>query len=124
MGGILSVGSLACCFGSAACSAGCALCNACANSTLAKINYAIILVLTLIVSCIMLSPGLNGLLAKVPFCEQSKTPDSLLTKVEDFVGGGEKTRINCEGAIGYLAVYRVCFVVTLFFLVMAALMIR
>ena len=118
------MGSLACCFGSAACSAGCALCNACANSTLAKINYAIILVLTLIVSCIMLSPGLNGLLAKVPFCEQSKTPDSLLTRVEDFVGGGEKTRINCEGAIGYLAVYRVCFVVTLFFLVMAALMIR
>ena len=76
MGGILSLGSLACCFTSAACSAGCAMCpNACNHSTAAKLMYAVILLLTLIVSCIMLAPGVQSWLTNVPFCDNYE-PDS------------------------------------------------
>ena len=32
-------------------------------------------------------------------------------------------KVKCADAIGYLAVYRLCFVVTLFFLLMALIMI-
>lgn len=36
----------------------------------------------------------------------------------------EKLDINCEKGVGYLAVYRVCFSMTIFFVIMAIMMIN
>lgn len=58
----------------------------------------------------MLSPGLATAMNKVPFCETEQT-SSL-----QFVP--ETLKINCGIAAGYLAVYRLCFAMTLFFLFM------
>ena len=65
--------------------------------------YALLLLVATITCCIMLSPGLENELSKVPFCNSA----------------GE----GCKEVVGYLAVYRVCFAVTLFFIAMAAIMI-
>jgi len=73
------------------------------------------LLLGTITACIMLSPGLNSALQKVPFC--SGPSDSLVGIVTD------KLTVDCGAAVGYLAVYRLCFAMTLFFLFMALIMI-
>jgi len=55
----------------------------------------------------MLSPGLEAQLEKhVPFC-----------------GDGSLNLANCKNFVGYMAVYRVCFAVTIFFVTMGCLMI-
>eukprot|EP00095_Tigriopus_kingsejongensis_P010397 snap_masked-scaffold1565_size35505-processed-gene-0.0 protein:Tk10397 transcript:snap_masked-scaffold1565_size35505-processed-gene-0.0-mRNA-1 annotation:"hypothetical protein DAPPUDRAFT_303430" len=100
--------------------AGCSLCNLCQNATMAKLNYALILLFTLVVSCLMLAPGVQDWLTKVPFCEESTTT---MGQLAHFVPGSDHIKIRCADAIGYLAVYRVCFVVTLFFLLMGLIMI-
>eukprot|EP00096_Caligus_rogercresseyi_P000045 TRINITY_DN1011_c0_g1_i1.p1 TRINITY_DN1011_c0_g1~~TRINITY_DN1011_c0_g1_i1.p1 ORF type:complete len:452 (+),score=108.33 TRINITY_DN1011_c0_g1_i1:339-1694(+) len=118
MGGILSLGGgLACCFTSAACSL-CACCPSCSNSSSSRIMYGVILLLTMVLSCILLAPGLQEYLKNVPFCKGYETP-------LDGIPGIDSSFLqrNCENVTGYLAVYRVCFIVTLFFLVMALLMI-
>lgn len=106
MGGLLSlcsVGSLACCCGSAACSLCCSACPSCRNSTSTRIMYAVMLLLSTIVSCIMLSPKIETLLEKVPqLCEKTDT---------------------CKYAVGYLAVYRLLFALTLFFIAFSLMMI-
>lgn len=63
----------------------------------------------------MLSDGLQDLLKKVPFCENATTTASILIPTT--------TTIDCTNAVGYLAVYRVCFALLIFFLTMAAMMI-
>lgn len=47
----------------------------------------------------------------MPFCQNSTSylPDSVV--------------INCNAAVGYLAVYRICFVLTLFFALMSVVMV-
>lgn len=70
------------------------------------------LLLGTIAACIMLSPGLQDLLRKVPFCSNS-TSGYIPTSVA----------INCDQAVGYLAVYRICFILTCFFALMAVMMI-
>jgi len=122
MGGILSLTSLACCVSSSACGAGCALCPSCKNSSASRIMYGLLLLLTLVVSCVMLTPGIQDLLAKVPFCEESHSlTHAFMQKMAEV--GVTDLKIKCADAIGYLAVYRICFVVTLFFMMMALLMI-
>jgi len=130
MGGILSVGSLACCFGSAACSLCCAACPSCKNSTSARIMYALLLLLTTVVSCILLAPGLHEKLKSVPFCKDGdgggdNENSNFLDKVQDQFQESvtNSYQFNCADAVGYLAVYRLCFVVTLFFVLMSILMI-
>ncbi|CAL1288754.1 unnamed protein product [Larinioides sclopetarius] len=98
--GALTVGQLACCCGSAACSLCCSACPSCKNSTSTRIMYALMLLLTTVVSCIMLSPGLEDKLKNLPFCNET-----------------------CANAVGYLAVYRLIFALTLFFLMFSVLMI-
>jgi len=122
MGGILSLTSLACCFTSTACTAGCALCPSCKNSTASRIMYGLLLLVTVILSCLMLAPGVQEWLTKVPFCEESPT---FASKFLETIGdvGIKNVKIKCEDAIGYLAVYRICFIVTLFFLFMSLIMI-
>nr|CAG4648687.1 EOG090X07ET [Polyphemus pediculus] len=104
---------LACCCGSAACGLCCQACPSCKNSSSSRIMYAVMLLLGTITACIMLSPGLQSALEKVPFCQGS--PGNALTDSLKLV--------DCGAAVGYLAVYRLCFAMTLFFLFMALIMI-
>jgi len=66
--------------------------------------YALLLLLIMSLCCVLLAPGLQDNLASVPFCK----------------GAGEE----CKNAVGYLSVYRVCFITTLFFLLMSVMMIN
>ncbi|KAK3913228.1 Serine incorporator 1 [Frankliniella fusca] len=104
--GLCSAAQLACCCGSTACSL-CAACPACRNSTSTRIMYAIMLLLGTVVGCIMLAPGLQDQLKKVPFCE----------------GSVVSTGFDCSEAVGYLAVYRLCFALAIFYTLMCILMI-
>lgn len=117
MGAVLALctaGQLACCCGSAACSLCCSACPSCKNSTSTRIMYAVMLLLTTIVACIMLSPSLTDTLQKVPFCKNS-TGSS--------IGQSFVPSVDCQKAVGYLAVYRICFALTLFFILFAIMMI-
>lgn len=105
--GICSAAQLACCCGSAACSLCCSACPSCKNSTSTRIMYAIMLLLGTITACVMLSPGLQDTLKKIPFCH-----DNSFVQV-----------ISCNEAAGYLAVYRLCFAMTCFFFLLAVMMI-
>lgn len=106
--GLCSVAQLACCCGSAACSLCCTACPSCRNSTSTRIMYAVMLLFGSIAACITLAPGLQDALRKVPFCSNSS---------KTFVP--ESVTFNCEEAVGYLAVYRICFILTCFFFLMA-----
>ncbi|XP_044267261.1 probable serine incorporator isoform X2 [Tribolium madens] len=110
--GLCSAAQLACCCGSTACSLCCSACPSCRNSTSSRIMYALMLLLGTITACVMLAPGLQDALRKVPFCSNS-TNNYLPTSVS----------INCDQAVGYLAVYRICFILTCFFVLMALMMI-
>lgn len=129
MGGILSIGSLACCCGSAACSLCCSACPSCKNSTSARIMYAILLLLTTIVSCIFLAPGLQKTLENVPFCKgdggETDGGSGLLGQTRDLITSHttDNLQLDCSKVVGYLSVYRLCFIVTLFFVLMSVLMI-
>ncbi|XP_050734631.1 serine incorporator 1-like isoform X6 [Eriocheir sinensis] len=115
--GVCTAAQLACCCGSAACSLCCAACPSCKNSTSSRIMYAVMMLLGTIVACIMLSPGLQSALEKVPFCEGEGAQSSITDPV------AKSVQLDCSGIVGYLAVYRLCFAMSLFFFVMALLMV-
>uniref|UniRef100_A0A8R1EKA9 Serine incorporator n=1 Tax=Caenorhabditis japonica TaxID=281687 RepID=A0A8R1EKA9_CAEJA len=99
--------SAACCFGSAACSLCCSACPSSKNSTTTRIMYAVMLILATIVAIIMLLPGVqHKLLENKWICDKAN----------------EYTGVNCEHAIGYQAVYRVCAGAATFFFLMMLLM--
>ena len=74
--------------------------------------YAMLLLLTTIVSCILLAPGLHDKLESVPFCKDNgKTDDSggsfSLDSITNPIGSSlEDFTVDCSQAVGYLAVYR------------------
>ncbi|XP_023315702.1 probable serine incorporator isoform X2 [Trichogramma pretiosum] len=111
MGLVCSTAQMACLCGSTACSLCCSQCPSCRNSTSTRIMYALMLVLGTITSCITLAPGLQSALQKVPFCTNSSTyvPNSIT--------------VDCQAAVGYLAVYRISLIMTLFFTLMSVMMI-
>ncbi|XP_073985176.1 serine incorporator TMS1 isoform X2 [Rhodnius prolixus] len=109
--GLFSAAQLACCCGSAACSLCCAACPSCRNSTSTRIMYAIMLLVGTITGCIFLAPGLQTALQKVPFCKNDTATNLIIPSV------------NCQAAVGYMAVYRLCFALSLFFFLMALIMI-
>uniref|UniRef100_A0A182K669 Serine incorporator 1 n=1 Tax=Anopheles christyi TaxID=43041 RepID=A0A182K669_9DIPT len=115
--GLVSAANLACCCTGTACSLCCSLCPSSlkSNSTATRFMYALMLVLGAIVGAIMLAPGLQDFLQKVPFCANSTSTAS------NFVPGGET--IDCSSAVGYLAVYRICFALVCFFALWAMMMI-
>jgi len=89
--------------------------------------YAIILLLTTVVSCILLAPGLHDQLKKVPFCKDGGGGEAkgIIDQIQDqFTSTTENFQFDCSAAVGYLAVYRLCFIVTLFFLLMALIMVN
>ena len=89
--------------------------------------YAIMLLLGTITACIMLSPGLQSTLQNVPFCETPNATSNLNLHHSDILNNlnpiPNKLKIDCNDATGYLAVYRLCFGMTMFFFVMSLLMI-
>ncbi|XP_076750051.1 serine incorporator TMS1 isoform X3 [Xylocopa sonorina] len=112
MGLICSSLQTGCLCGTAACSFCCSQCPSCTNSTSTRIMYALLLMLGTIAACITLSPGLQQALKKVPFCANSSNyVPSTFT-------------VDCESAVGYLAVYRICFIIALYFFLMSIIMIR
>uniref|UniRef100_A0A4W5KDE6 Uncharacterized protein n=1 Tax=Hucho hucho TaxID=62062 RepID=A0A4W5KDE6_9TELE len=99
-------------------SATCLLCRCCPqskNSTVTRVIYAFILLLGTIIACIMLSPGVDEQLKKIPgFCE-----DGAGSSIP-----GIHANMNCEIFVGYKAVYRVCFGMSMCFLAFALIMIN
>ncbi|EEB13437.1 serine incorporator, putative [Pediculus humanus corporis] len=110
--GVFSLAQLICCSSSIACSL-CKCCPSCGNSVATRIMYGIMLLLGAITAAIMLAPGLQDGLKKVPFCQESNSnkivPSSLSWE--------------CDNAVGYPAVYRLCFALTCFFTLMCIIMI-
>ncbi|XP_077385474.1 serine incorporator 1 isoform X1 [Festucalex cinctus] len=87
----------------------------CRNSTVTRIMYAWILLLGTIVSCVMLSPGAEKLLIRIPgFCAGGA--DSSLP--------GMQADFNCEIFMGYKAVYRVCFGMSMWFVWFSILLVN
>ena len=72
--------------------------------------YAFLLLLTTIVSCILLAPGLQDKLKSVPFCKSGDGDEgdsSFLSGVTDPLSSQvQNYQIDCSEAVGYLAVYR------------------
>ena len=111
MGALLSmctVGQLACCCSSAACSLFCSACPSCRNSTSTRIMYALMLLLTTLTAWIMMLHDIEEKLHDwVPFCKN-----------------GSQYYEYCQNAVGYLAVYRLLFAQTMFFVIFSVLMLN
>lgn len=77
--------------------------------------YAILLLFGAGTGALMLSDGLQDILKKVPFCANSTSTSSIIVP--------SASTFDCQNAIGYLAVYRIGFALTVFFFVMSLLMV-
>ncbi|XP_063695973.1 serine incorporator 1 isoform X1 [Culicoides brevitarsis] len=106
--GLCSAAQLACCCTGTACSLCCSACPSCRNSTSSRLMYAIMLIVTAVLGAIALTPGLADFLRKVPFCANS-------TSVAKYA----VPDVDCTYAIGYMAVYRLCFALVCFFMCMS-----
>lgn len=82
--------------------------------------YALMMLCAAIVGAIALAPGLQDTLRKVPFCANSTAASTL--SLENVLSQTHVT-IDCQVAVGYLAVYRICFALCCFFALMAVMMI-
>ncbi|NXX42383.1 SERC2 protein, partial [Tricholaema leucomelas] len=95
-------------------SAPCLLCGCCPsakNSTISRLLFTFFLFLGTLVSIIMIIPGVEKELYKLPgFCEGS---GSVL---------GIQSSVNCESFLGHKAVYRMGFAMAAFFFLFAAIM--
>lgn len=89
----------------------CSACPSCRNSTSTRLMYAVMLLFGAISAGIALAPGLQEWLKNVPFCKNS-------TGTSAYVIPTEYTT-DCSVAVGYLAVYRICFALVCFFALMA-----
>ncbi|KAL7733756.1 hypothetical protein ACLKA6_011485 [Drosophila palustris] len=107
-----------CCTGTAA-SMCCSACPTCKNSSSSRFMYAFMLLVGTVLGAIALSPGLQGTLKKLPFCVNSTSTYS--SKAIDTFSGGS-LQVDCEYALGYMAVYRLCFGLACFFTLMAVIM--
>ncbi|KTG04111.1 hypothetical protein cypCar_00027407 [Cyprinus carpio] len=118
MGAVLGLCSMASWIPCLCGSAPCLLCRCCPsgnNSTVTRLIYAFFMLLGVGIACIMLMPGMEGHLNKIPgFCEGgmgSSIP-------------GVKGHVNCDVLVGYKAVYRVCFGMAMFFLLFSLIMVK
>ncbi|CAI5689930.1 unnamed protein product [Oreochromis niloticus] len=116
MGACLALGSLANCASCLCGSASCLLSSCCPstyNSTISRLAFSFLLLLGTLVSIIMILPGMEENLKKIPgFC----------------VGGssiiGIENKVNCDIIVGYKSVYRMCFAMACFFFLFSIIMIR
>ncbi|XP_015739204.1 serine incorporator 2 [Coturnix japonica] len=115
MGACLGVCSLLSCVSCLCGSAPCLLCGCCPstkNSTISRLLFTFFLFLGTLVSIIMIIPGVEKELHKLPgFCRGS---DSVL---------GVQANVDCSGFLGHKAVYRMGFATAAFFFLFAVLMV-
>ncbi|XP_033831123.1 serine incorporator 2 [Periophthalmus magnuspinnatus] len=97
-------------------SAPCLLSSCCPstyNSTLSRLAFSFLLLLGTLVSIIMILPGMEDNLKKIPgFCVGSSNIP--------FIEG----KVNCDIIVGYKSVYRMCFAMACFFFLFSIIMIR
>ncbi|XP_053310414.1 serine incorporator 2 [Spea bombifrons] len=112
MGACLGVCSLLSCASCLCGTAPCLLCGCCPstkNSTITRLAFSIFLLLGTLVACIMIIPGVEAGLQKLPWvCSSSTT-----------IAGS----VNCDVIVGHHAVYRMCFALAAFFFLFVILMI-
>lgn len=108
LGGFAS--QAACCFGSAAVSCCCKSCPACTSSTSTRIVYAVLLLALAIAAWLMLTPKIYDRL-------------DYMAKYTGSIDCADE-RTDCNKLWGQLGVFRVMFGSTLFFTLMALLMIK
>ncbi|KAM4794710.1 serine incorporator 2 [Rhinophrynus dorsalis] len=112
MGACLGVCSLLSCASCLCGTAPCLLCGCCPstkNSTITRLTFSILLLLGTLVACIMIIPGVEKGLQKLPwFCSSSTS-----------IAGS----VNCDIIVGHEAVYRMCFALAAFFFLFVILMI-
>ncbi|KAM9340161.1 serine incorporator 2 [Symphorus nematophorus] len=116
MGACLALSSLASCASCLCGSAPCLLSACCPstyNSTMSRLAFSFLMLLGTLVSVIMILPGMEEHLKKIPgFC----------------VGGtaipGLENKVNCDIMVGYKSVYRMCFAMACFFFLFSIIMIR
>ncbi|KFO78865.1 Serine incorporator 2, partial [Cuculus canorus] len=90
----------------------CCCCPSAKNSTISRLLFTLFLFLGTLVSIIMIIPGVEKELYKLPgFCEGS---GSVL---------GLQTHVNCSSFLGHKAVYRMSFAMASFFFLFAVLMV-
>ncbi|XP_034016825.1 serine incorporator 2 isoform X2 [Thalassophryne amazonica] len=116
MGACLAISSLASCASCLCGSAPCLLSSCCPstyNSTMTRLAFSFLLLLGTMVSVIMILPGMEEHLKKIPgFCVGGTTiPFS-------------ENKVNCDIIVGYKSVYRMCFAMACFFFLFAVIMIR
>ncbi|XP_078094079.1 serine incorporator 1-like [Mustelus asterias] len=116
MGACLAICSLASCASCLCGGASCLLCSCCPsakNSVITRLTYGIFLLLGTIISCIMIAPGIEAQLKKIPgFCEGGAS-------IPFFQG-----KVNCDVIVGYKSVYRMCFGLAGFFFLFTLIMIQ
>nr|XP_046274056.1 serine incorporator 2 [Scatophagus argus] len=116
MGACLALSSLASCASCLCGSAPCLLSSCCPstyNSTMSRLAFSFLLLLGTLVSVIMILPGMEEHLKKIPgFCVGGSTIPGLENKV------------NCDIIVGYKSVYRMCFAMACFFFLFSIIMIR
>ncbi|NP_849196.2 serine incorporator 2 isoform 1 [Homo sapiens] len=115
MGACLGACSLLSCASCLCGSAPCILCSCCPasrNSTVSRLIFTFFLFLGVLVSIIMLSPGVESQLYKLPWvCEEGAGIPTVL-----------QGHIDCGSLLGYRAVYRMCFATAAFFFFFTLLM--
>ncbi|XP_006631328.1 serine incorporator 1 [Lepisosteus oculatus] len=116
MGACLALCSVASCVSCLCGSAPCLLCGCCPssnNSTVTRIVFSLFLLMGTIVSIIMILPGMEAQLKKIPgFC------------VDGTSIPGIQNKVNCDIVVGYKSVYRMCFAMACFFFLFCVIMIR
>ncbi|GCC22830.1 serine incorporator 1-like [Chiloscyllium punctatum] len=116
MGACLAICSLASCASCLCGSASCLLCSCCPsakNSVVTRLAYGFFLFLGTVVSCIMIAPGIEAQLKKIPgFCEGGASIPFI------------QANVNCDIIVGYKSVYRMCFGLAGFFFLFALIMIH
>ncbi|XP_044026895.1 serine incorporator 2 isoform X2 [Siniperca chuatsi] len=116
MGACLAVSSLASCASCLCGSAPCLLSSCCPstyNSTMSRLAFSFLLLLGTLVSVIMILPGMEEHLKKIPgFCVGGSTIP------------GIENKVNCDIIVGYKSVYRMCFAMACFFFLFSVIMIR
>lgn len=116
MGACLALCSLASCASCLCGSAPCLLCGCCPssnNSTVTRLVFSFFLILGTLVSVIMILPGMEAQLKKLPgLClDGSSFP-------------GVQNKVDCDVIVGYKSVYRICFAMACFFFFFSVLMVR
>ncbi|XP_064204909.1 serine incorporator 1-like isoform X1 [Anguilla rostrata] len=116
MGACMALCSLASCASCLCGSAPCLLSGCCPstnNSTVTRLVFSLFLLLGTAVSIIMILPGMETQLNKIPgFCKGGTS----IWVIEN--------KVNCDIIVGYKSVYRMCFALACFFFLFCLLMIR